>query len=332
MCCLILYCAAPESVIRNLLIGLPTARVFGAALPVAYMPEGSGLIAQLPQILRGFQLDAAAVTHGLSDHPAELIWEAPDGSRVLLAYLREGIDPLRNLSIHTSDAVDAIRHVREKLAPYTASGHLAILHRADDLTPISRLINSMAAANVALPDTLFHSTLAAYVDAIRPLTRDLPVVQGDLRAMDRRPLGQGTLSTRMWIKQHNQAAETLLTQWVEPFTAWAELVGGQPDTMPHRLSRPQSAIGRAWRYLLENQGQNSLNGTVSDDVCADIQSRFDQVTHISEALIGGALHSLADQVDTSAVPGDGAAVIVFNPNPVARTDQVDTCDHAARPV
>ncbi len=318
------FLISPEAAIRNLLIGMSTARVFGDVMKIGYMPGAAGQIGQMPQLLRGFGIETAMIMRGLADEPTELTWESPDGSSVKLIYLREhsnlGYDVQRHLPPHLPDVVEAIRRERERLAPYDDSGHLLMLNGGEALLPEAHLPDVIAAAALALPDTLFHSTLPAYIESIRT-RRDLLTVHGELRSMARYSLGQGTLSARAWIKQRNHAAETLLTRWVEPFTAWAELQGGSADTQ--RLRRPQAAIGRAWGLLLENQAQDSLSGTVSDEVCPDITARFDQVTQIGEALTEGALQALAESVDTLTLIGDGAALIVFNPSSTPRTDLID---------
>jgi len=41
------------------------------------------------QILRGFGIDTACLWRGLDEEPVEFWWQSPDGSRVLMAYLRD---------------------------------------------------------------------------------------------------------------------------------------------------------------------------------------------------------------------------------------------------
>ncbi|MHB8748865.1 MAG: glycoside hydrolase family 38 N-terminal domain-containing protein [Aggregatilineales bacterium] len=299
-----------ESLIRNLSLGLRTARTFGLACEVVYLPGGGGAIAQLPQLLRGFRLDSIVLVRGAGESPAEFVWEAPDGSQALVAYMREGIDPLND---------DSLQDVRERLAPYAASGHLLIPNRVADPARADALPGILAAAKTALPDTAFQSTLPGYVDAIRPLMRQLPVVRGELRSPARFPLDTGTLTTRLWIKQRSHVLETLLTRWVEPFTAWAESLDGHTT---ERIRHPQAAIERAWRLLLQNQSPEVIGGTISDAVCADVRSRFDQAEQIGAELIRQALDTVADHVDTSTAV-DGAALIIFNPGSTARADMVD---------
>ena len=85
-----MYLVGPELHIRNLLQGDRTARRFGSKMMVGYIPDPFGHPGQLPQILRGFGIETACLWRGLDEEPTEFWWEAPDGSRVLMAYLRDG--------------------------------------------------------------------------------------------------------------------------------------------------------------------------------------------------------------------------------------------------
>ena len=84
-----MFLVSPEAHIRNLLQGERTARRFGPKMQVGYIPDPFGHIGQMPQILRGFGIDTACLWRGLDDQPCEFWWQSPDGSRVLMAYLRD---------------------------------------------------------------------------------------------------------------------------------------------------------------------------------------------------------------------------------------------------
>jgi hypothetical protein len=83
------FLVSPEAILRNLLEGRRIAARFGRNMPVGYIPDPFGHIAQMPQILRGFGIETACVQRGLDDQPCEFWWQSPDGSQVLMAYLRD---------------------------------------------------------------------------------------------------------------------------------------------------------------------------------------------------------------------------------------------------
>ncbi|HTR62931.1 MAG TPA: hypothetical protein VMH37_14565, partial [Candidatus Binataceae bacterium] len=59
------FLVSGESLVRNLEIGMATARKFGRPLDVGYLPDQFGHIAQLPQILAGFGFRTAALWRGV---------------------------------------------------------------------------------------------------------------------------------------------------------------------------------------------------------------------------------------------------------------------------
>ena len=112
------FLVAPESLVRNLMLGDQICSRFGGKMLVGYVPDPFGHIGQLPQILRGFGIESAAVQRGLGEEPAELWWKSPDGSRVLLFYLRDGYGNAALLPTTDPDAfVATIRGIRDSLVP-----------------------------------------------------------------------------------------------------------------------------------------------------------------------------------------------------------------------
>ena len=58
------FLVSGESFIRNLLTGHRIAREFGELMKVGYLPDQFGHISQIPQILRGFDIDCAVAWRG----------------------------------------------------------------------------------------------------------------------------------------------------------------------------------------------------------------------------------------------------------------------------
>ncbi len=73
-----------EALVRNLLMGHRTARLYGPVAKVGYTPFSNGQISQLPQLYRGFGIDSCFFYRGVGKHVAksEFLWEGADGSRV----------------------------------------------------------------------------------------------------------------------------------------------------------------------------------------------------------------------------------------------------------
>lgn len=294
------FLVGPEATVRNLLQGDRAAREFGAKLRVGYLPDQFGHIGQMPQILRGFGIEAAVVWRGVGEAPCEIWWQAPDGSRVLAAHLHDGYGNGASLPVTDPDRfIERLAQACATLAPHAAAPHLLIMQGTDHMEPPPATSAALAYARDRLEGyTVVHSTLPDYLGAVQETlgsAEALPVVRGELRSPKRAHLLPGVLSMRMWIKQRNHACEQLLERWVEPFSAWASLAGA---TTPDRLGHPAAIVRQAWRLLLECHPHDSICGCSVDQVHQEMRPRFDQVEQVGEEITRQSLHSLAEAVDT----------------------------------
>jgi mannosylglycerate hydrolase len=324
-----MFLVSPEAHIRNLLQGDRTARRFGPKMMIGYIPDPFGHIGQIPQILRGFGIEVASLWRGVHDGPAEFWWQAPDGSRVLMAYLRDGYGngadlPADNLERFAS----MISEKADTLAAISATSDLLIMYGTDHMEPPRKTSEAIAYADEMLRNThVVHSTLPQYVAAIQASIKkqklELPTIVGELRGCKRMHLLPGVLSTRMWIKQRNHACETLLTRWAEPFAAWQEGFAGPQSAI---LDRKSGILRQTWRLLMENHPHDSICGCSIDQVHKEMKIRFDQVEQIGEELTRQSLEGLAASVNTgkrqSSIANPGSAIVVFNPTSTSRTDAV----------
>ncbi|MBN1557085.1 MAG: hypothetical protein JW951_02940 [Lentisphaerae bacterium] len=74
-----------ECTVRNLLYGHRVGERFGHVMKVGFTPTSWGQLSQLPQIYREFGIDTAIFYRGINQEltPAEYLWEAPDGTRIV---------------------------------------------------------------------------------------------------------------------------------------------------------------------------------------------------------------------------------------------------------
>ncbi len=332
------FLVSPEAIVRNLLRGRRIAQGFGRNMPMGYIPDPFGHIGQMPQILRGFAIETACVQRGLDDQPCEFLWEAADGSRVLMAYLREGYGNAAGLPANDPrQFLKDVRELRAALLPHSATGNLALMFGTDHMRPAPETSSALKYASRRLKnDRLVHSTLPAYVAGIRRALgariAGLPVIEGELRSSKRWHLLPGVMSARMWIKQRNHTCEELLEAWAEPFSAWAEEVGvtrevdGAGPSTEDSLTRPAAVVGEAWHLLMQCHPHDSICGCSIDQVHDEMRSRFDQVQQMGEEISRQSLSRLAATADTRAPREAGkalAAIAVFNPVNWARTDRVE---------
>jgi len=335
-----MFLVSPEAHIRNLLEGARTARKFGPKMPIGYIPDPFGHPGQVPQILKGFGIDAAALWRGLSDQPAELWWESPDGSKVLLAYLRDSYSNGANLPLHDSELfTEQIEIAGNSLSAHSALNEHLIMLGTDHMEPSPYTSSSIACANANLPDTrVIHSTLPAYIESIKTqieqLELTIPTVCGELRACDHSNLLPGVLSTRMWIKQRNHYSQNLLEKWAEPFSVFAQAMNPN-DTLntnqdhfsidvlsSKRIRNVAPIIRQAWRLLMENHPHDSICGCSIDQVHDEMKPRFDQVDQIGEEITRQALQAISLAIDTRSEDAF-SSIVIFNPQDNPRCDVIE---------
>lgn len=336
-----------ESIIRNLIAGHRQAKRFGSPMRVGYLPDPFGHITQLPQILRGFDIDSALLWRGVGGkaRKSEFIWRAPNGSEVLAIYTPRGYDNAAILPSSIPQLMESVKDIRAALTPYATTEYLLLLNGDDHLEPQPNLPRLIAAANGRLKDAeLIHGTLPLLIQGIRESAtqRNITwqVVDGEMRSAELAHILAGVLSTRMDIKQQNHQVETLLTKWAEPFSLFAALETRRFSRQP-RPNAWMPLLRLAWRYTLQNHPHDSICGCSIDQVGEDVRSRFTWGRQIGQMVTQQSLETLATSINTAAMPvppgygalaggtqsargGEGHGyVVVFNPDSGPRTDFVE---------
>jgi alpha-mannosidase len=337
-----------ESHIRNLQMGIAVARQFGPVMMVGYLPDMFGQMAHMPAVLAGFGMSGAVMWRGADKSltSSEFFWRAPDGSEVLTAHMAMGYGIASYLWPDRERLLTQLQSLRQMLEPWTSTRYLLLPNGTDHTEPQPQLPAIIATANEAMEDAeLVHGTLPMYIEAVRREMGDRSGSwlrwQGEFRSSERAHVLPSVGSTRMWIKQENQACEDLLLRWAEPFSTWAHLLRrravGEPEgAEPHswessgpwaaslrqagdeleRAAADAGSLRLAWRLLLQNQPHDSICGCSTDEVHDEMRVRFRRCRRLAEAVRDDALACLAE----AAAPAGGAHVVVFNPLNVARTD------------
>ncbi len=157
---------------------------------------------------------------------------------------------------------------------------------------------------------IHHGTLLDHLARVRAAGKALPTFSGEFRWGRYSEILQGVYSTRIHLKQHNHAGETLLERYMEPLTALAWLSGADvPEGTP-------DLTWTAWHWLLLNHPHDDIYGSGIDEVHHEMAFRFSQSRQIADALVRDSVRQLARQVDMSAQ--DGTPILVYNPQGWAR--------------
>jgi mannosylglycerate hydrolase len=341
-----LFLVSGEAILRNLQIGHDRCEDVGGGLPVGYIPDPFGHIAQMPQILQGFGLDTYLFMRGMGREMKERLgavfdWRAPDGSTVRAVYQRQGYFPAAALghpgvfgrfdgrTPRLDDAREQIREAVETMGPLQEQRTLLLSNGFDHMPEQPELPALLDRLNDRMDEIdLAHGTLPDFVEALNAETDDeaLGVYEGDLLGNADHPILQNVYSARLYLKRQNHRAQSLLTRVAEPVSAWLDADDVGPDARPF--------LRQAWTTLLKNHPHDDICGCSVDPVHEDNEMRFRHVQEIGTALLTEHLEHL--QKDGGFEPpeatGDRATdVWVFNPHPFRQTVRIETTVYMPNP-
>ncbi|QZN76081.1 alpha-mannosidase [Paenibacillus sp. DR312] len=336
------FLTSGEANVRNMQVGHKDAKRYGTPSKIGYFPDTFGLVGQTPQLMQQSGIDNVFFGRGVkptgfnntvSDAGyessfSELMWEGPDGSKVLGVLFANWYSNGNEVPV---DEASARKFWETKLADaekYASTNELLYMNGCDH-QPIQRdLPEAIRMAEQLYPDIEFvHSNFPDYLTALRASAEhELSTVKGELRSQ--RTDGWGTLvntaSARVYLKQMNQLGQTMLEKVSEPLASSAYLLGH---------AYPHDQLTYAWKTLMQNHPHDSICGCSVDEVHREMVTRFDKSRHVAEALIEESTSQIATAVDTSifARYGEQARpVVVFNTTGWERSGVVQMELDAAR--
>lgn len=328
------YLTSSEANVRNMQIGHQDAERYGTVAKIGYFPDTFGLTGQIPQLMLQSGIDNAFFGRGVkptgfnntvSDSGyessfSELMWEGPDGSKVLGILFANWYSNGNEVPV---DEAEAKAFWDRKLADaekYASTPELLYMNGCDHQPIQTDLPEGIRTAKKLYPDTEFiHSNFDDYLKAVREkLPQDLSSVKGELRSQ--RTDGWGTLvntaSARVYLKQMNQRGQTLLEKVAEPLASYASLLGKE---YPHHL------FTYAWKTLMQNHPHDSICGCSVDEVHREMVTRFEKSAHVAENIVDDSVRVIADAVDTTAFEqwgSDPLPLVVFNTTGWSRSGTV----------
>ena len=326
------FLVSAEATVRNLMLGHKVAGRVGPVQKVGYMPDSFGHIAQMPQILLGAGIDSFIYTRGNGDEIDELgleyLWSAPDGSTVLsinqcggycnggaLGFTESG-HASRRRDINLGHAVEQVREFLVKMAE-RSQGDVYLLSNGCDHDPPQREFESvLAALRDAFPDTEFkHAALKDYVQAVRDGGFAKQTYRGELISGRLHHILSAVWSSRMYLKQYNDRAQSLLADYLEPISAYCYFTYGTPY--------PGGEIEYAWKLLLQNHPHDSICGCSIDEVHRDMIPRFNGAIQTAEEIVKNQLETLVPLLARQREGDERTVIGIMNPLPQARTEVVD---------
>lgn len=321
-----LFLVSGEAVIRNLHKGKAMGDEFGGLSKVGYMPDPFGHWAQIPQILTQLGYQGFIFMRGMPIEEAERLklyfeWEAPDGSSTEALYLKEGYFNASALGYpsiigrfdHTPLNITAAKEqVEESINELNEVQHLPVIPLFNGMdhmpgqTTIPRVLKKLKEDHDV---SITHLSIDQMWSKLSSSVKPQEVFKGDLLGNAHHPILSSVFSTRIYLKQQNHHAQSLLERYLEPLLLNQRI---QSERLPDH-----AFLDHAWQELLKNHPHDDICGCSADQVHRDNEYRFAKVEEIGESLISNALEHFYTDTSPDTTPFSDARtqIFVFNPHP-----------------
>ncbi|MFN8616808.1 MAG: hypothetical protein U0837_06895 [Dehalococcoidia bacterium] len=220
-----------ESHIRSFQKGIRFADRLGGSLRVGHCADQFGHIAQMPQLMKQLGLTSACLWRGVSDAiPGwSFWWEAPDGTRLPVLYLRNSYSSGWRLPKEPDDLLERVRRQERDLG----EGLPAVLMNGTDH---SRMEAHVPAALAAAKDRGYDfklGTLAEYERAVLAAGIDEVVHYGEMRSP-----GPFERARRRALRAHEHQAARLRSLRLAGEVRRAAGAAELPSPRPRCLAAP----------------------------------------------------------------------------------------------
>jgi mannosylglycerate hydrolase len=309
------FLVSGETLVRNLELGLRAGARYGGAMPLGYLPDMFGHVAQMPQILTQFGFDQAVVWRGVPSavDRSGFWWRAPDGSTVRAEYLPEGYG---NGAYLPGDAKSLVRQIAEfdqRYGDMLEASPILWMNGGDHQAPRPWLGRVVAEANDIQDD--YELVVTSLPEHLATVPHDgLPIWDGELRSGARANVLMGVTSNRVDVRRAAAGAERALERLAEPLSAL--LLSAE--------EWPQALLDEAWLAMIRNAAHDSVCACSVDEVCDAVLHRYAEATRIAEGLTRRALRALGRRI-----AHDGPVVV--NPSARPRSGIVELTLDAAGP-
>lgn len=317
------FLSSGESHIRNLSLGFRLGKSLGGVMPVGYIPDQFGHIAQMPQILKGFGIDTALIYRGFGgeagQEKSEYWWISPDGTKVLMHHLpKDGYSAGYFGTKDKEIIVQKFERLRKELDARGTTSQRLFFNGGDHHWPDADVTTAITVLRKQYDAEVIHSNFPDFLAAVKKeigTGNALPTLEGETRFGYRHAFAVlgGVFSSRMYTKQLNAECEMLLERILEPLNVIAVRDG-------MRSKAPQ--IEQAWKYVLQNQDHDAICGTSVDEVHREMVVRYGKTKQIGEHVKAECLAQLLPYDEREHK--DERYVFIFNPSPWRRSGLTET--------
>jgi len=325
------FLVSGESLVRNLMIGHQISRKFGRVMKAGYIPDPFGHIAQLPQIVSGFEIPSILFMRGFGNEfeennlNMEFVWNSPGkaasvlGIHLILTYHNLAYLNTKTVKGEFKAAFRRIKNLLSDFEKYIATPNVLLNNGLDHEEATPEVPKIIAQWNKMYPETLMvQADFEYYINKVLESNAELKEYEGELRGGKYSPLLSGVFSSRMWIKQRNSSIEYLYEKYTEPLSTISWVLDKY-----EAFRYPKSYILTGLKWLLKNSPHDSICGCSIDEVHDEMKTRYDWAEQIGEEIYKNSFIYLTDLINLKSDYENRSVLIVFNPLPWKRKDIVE---------
>ncbi len=330
------YLTSGESTVRNLLTGIHLAQDFGDSTMVAYAPDQFGNISQLPQIFQQFGMDTFIFGRGLAKMvkkedgtrervrmAPEFIWEGADGSKMLAIHMTFWYNNAQRFSEDIDKAVRLAELCEEQFEGWAVTPYLLLMNGVDHLEAQDNLLPILEQVQKRLPEgkVIKQYRMDDYCRDVKKYIEDnkisLETRSGELRMGGDYEVLQGTLSSRVYLKQANTEAQNALECRIEPLYAMAEQMG-------FAGSYPSDYLKYFWKKLIQNHPHDSICGCSCDAVHAHMEDNYSRLKDYTDNIFSRGMQLFTRHMALKDATKNDYILTVFNTTEAAQAGLVQT--------
>ena len=281
------FMVSGESIIRNLYLGMTRGAGFGPVMNICYLPDCFGLNSQLPQLAKGFGLDAIYFERGIPGSYLGIFkWQGSDKTECMTIdypymYGNDCLTtPLVNSEAGNKEFLagfekNLARDMQTNKTPYSVIVNCMDMQwLITDLPEKVKLINNSNGGS--------HAKISNFPLLLKEMEKyyekdKIPykTYSGEIRENVGLPIIPASQSTRTDLKMANRRAEDILEKYAEPLSSFIWLSG---------FGYPQAEINKGWFYLLNNQHHDNIAAASHDNDHNAVMSAMERVVEIGGEL------------------------------------------------
>lgn len=303
-----------ESIVRNLLYGFKDCEEFGAPMKIGYLPDSFGQSAQLPQILKGFDIDYAMFWRGVSERlgtdKTEFYWESDSNEKVLVQILPLGYAIGKYLPEDEKMLKERMDKYLKVLDKGATTENILIPHGHDQMPIQKNIFTIIEKLKKLYPKRNFF--LSSYENVFKEIEKQygLPTIKGEFLDGRYMRVHRSIYSSRADIKTANTRIENKITNILEPLASIAYSFGFEYHS---------GLIELIWKEIMKNHAHDSIGCCCSDKVHVEIMARFIKAEDKVNQLIFFYMRKIADAVPSSIALDK---LIAYNLLPYEREEMI----------